>query len=212
MKNVTKIAIGAVSVTILLLIIGTIFSVYPLYQAAQDISVTDQNIEILKDVEGDIVEIEASITLKNPHLEIEVQELTYRVYIEDEYVGENSKKNLEIPTGESTIELPFSVNLTELNESIGTIQFEEELQSQLEELNELPEGIEDQEDLEEFLEEQENESLTISETVEVKVEADITVPVKWFNMVTLTSYTLTISHTEEVQVPMEIIKHVHEMQ
>ncbi|MFW5902530.1 MAG: hypothetical protein ACOCTT_01440 [archaeon] len=182
MKTKIKFTLGIVGIVLILLIGGIAFSVYPLYRSAQKIEVLNQYTEITEE-EDTVIDIKAYIDIQNPENEIIISELNYKVFIDDKFIGENSKKDTTISKGNSTLELPFTFDLMELNETIPEV------------------SIDENETFEDFNESR-IEELPIDEEVELEVKTDITVPVMWFDLVKLTEYTMSFSHKENIEVPI----------
>jgi len=186
MNRRVKMGLGVIILVIALLIIGIVISVYPLYQAAEDIEVVDQNVDVVEERDTEI-DLEAYINISNPGTDIEVLELDYTVFADEFFLGEESKRDLTIPTGNSTIELPFTLDLFELNRTIPEISIQENQTFQ-------------------DLDEDELEEIPVDEEVELEVETEITVPIEWFNLVTITDYTISMDHAQVVEIPEEYLE------
>jgi len=102
----------------IIIIAGVIIHLFLVYEAAKSLEITGKKITGLYPTyrKIDEYEVKFALTFKNPKsTPIEVEYLHYKVYIEDEFVGEGSKPQFRIEKGVSnhTFSLTFSaLNLT----------------------------------------------------------------------------------------------------
>ncbi|MCD6572715.1 MAG: hypothetical protein J7K95_01300 [Thermoplasmata archaeon] len=84
----------------IIIIIGVATYLIFVYDAAKSISIVDKKIEGAYPVSFDEYEVRFSLTLKNPkNFDIEIDYISYKIYIEDEFVGEGAKPHFFIENG-----------------------------------------------------------------------------------------------------------------
>ncbi len=104
------------AVTVIILA-GVIIHLFMVYEAAKSIEIVDKRIvgiypEYLK---PDEYEVKFSLTLKNPKkTEIEIDYISYKVYIEGEFVGKGEKPRFIIQHGIKNYTFLFSFSILNL--------------------------------------------------------------------------------------------------
>ena len=86
-------------VTIIIIIGAAAYLIF-VYDAAKSISIVDKRIEGVYPSGIDEYEAKFSLTLKNPkNFDIEIDYMTYRIYIDNEFVGKGAKPHFFVEKG-----------------------------------------------------------------------------------------------------------------
>ncbi|MCD6171206.1 MAG: hypothetical protein J7J36_02145 [Thermoplasmata archaeon] len=105
----------------IVLIIGVAIYLAFVYNAAKSIKIVDKRIggvNLKNPLMPDEYEVKFIIVLKNPkNTEIEVDYISYKVYIEDEYLGEGEKPHFFIEHGIKNYTFVFSFSIYNLTSS-----------------------------------------------------------------------------------------------
>lgn len=121
MKEFLKKYFGKIKLAITIIIIaGVAIHLVLVYNAANSIEITDKRIISLypQSVLLDEYEVKFSLSIKNPKgTSIEVDYISYRVYIEDEFLGEGEKPHFSIDPGITNHTLLFSFTIYDLSSS-----------------------------------------------------------------------------------------------
>ncbi len=119
-ENIKK-NFGKIRLLITIIIIaGVIIHLFLVYDAAKSIEVVDKKIVGLYPVYPKIDEYEVKfmLTLKNPKsTTIEVDYISYKIYIENEFLGEGEKPRFFIKHGTENHTFLFSFNIMDLTSS-----------------------------------------------------------------------------------------------
>ena len=114
----------AITITIL---VGIIVYLFWVYAAANSLSIEDESIKSVKST-GTPDEYEAVLELKisNPtSTTIEIDRITYKAYIEDNYVGEGEKERFKIEPNVHAQDFPVIFNIRDLPLSVKTLYLQE---------------------------------------------------------------------------------------
>jgi LEA14-like dessication related protein len=111
----------------LFIIIGIIVYLFLIYAAASSLSIEDENIESISPI-GNLEEYNAVLvfTINNPtSTSIELDSITYKIYIEENNVGEGEKGHFEIEPGTHDQEFNIVFDIRELPPTIKTLYLEQ---------------------------------------------------------------------------------------
>ena len=100
-----------------LIVIGIIIYLGLLCQTSQSISADVKSIDSIRWIEfPDRIRIVFSLEVNNTGvIDVVIEKLYYRVYIENEYLGEGTKENIFITRGRNLIEVSFDTSVKHLS-------------------------------------------------------------------------------------------------
>ena len=109
------------------IIVGIIVYLYWIYAAANSLSIEDEDIKSVSPT-GMPEEYQAvfELTISNPtSTSIEIDRITYKAYIEHNYVGDGKKEQFKIDPGVHKQEFQVLFNIRDLSENVKTIFLQE---------------------------------------------------------------------------------------
>lgn len=117
MKDIKK-NLGKIKLAVTIVIIaGVIIHLAFVYNAAKSIEITDKKIVGVypKYPSVDEYEVKFMLTLNNPkHTNIEVEYISYKIYIENEYLGKGEKPRFSLGHGQNNQTFLFSFSIFNL--------------------------------------------------------------------------------------------------
>lgn len=117
MKDIKK-NLGKIKLAVTIVIIaGVIIHLAFVYNAAKSIEITDKKIVGVypKYPSVDEYEVKFMLTLNNPkHTNIEVEYISYKIYIENEYLGKGEKPRFYLEHGQNNQTFLFSFSIFNL--------------------------------------------------------------------------------------------------
>ncbi|KAA0013360.1 MAG: LEA type 2 family protein [Thermoplasmata archaeon] len=118
MKEKTKILLRRIKTMItIVIIVGVAIHLFMVYDAAKSIKIVDKKIIGVYPnyLEPDEYDIKFMLSLKNPKkTTIEIDYIKYKVYVEDEFLGEGEKPRFFIQHGTENYTFLFTFNIMDL--------------------------------------------------------------------------------------------------
>jgi LEA14-like dessication related protein len=104
---------------IIFLIIGIIINLYLEYSTAPSLGVSLKEVDSVKPISSHDYEILFTLTFINPtHSEIQVEKVSYNVYLEFEHIGSGEKKSFNIQPGKKDHTFSLQFNIMDLSKAI----------------------------------------------------------------------------------------------
>ncbi|RLG39685.1 MAG: hypothetical protein DRO01_05215 [Thermoproteota archaeon] len=106
----------------LLLISGVVVDLAYTYAVSKDLQITDKRITAITPEGGTVFKAVLQFTFENPRSkELELQGITYKIYVEGEYLGEGEKGAFTIPPGESNQSFEILFDLQDLGSVLDSV-------------------------------------------------------------------------------------------
>jgi LEA14-like dessication related protein len=104
-----------VIIVIIIILLAALLDLFLVYSAASSLDVDPKRIESLKPVTLQDYELDFILTLKNPSgSEIEVEKITYDIYLENDYIGSGERVDFTIQPGDHDQTFKFQFNIFDL--------------------------------------------------------------------------------------------------
>jgi hypothetical protein len=101
---------------IIIILFSAILNLYFIYAAARSLDVKPKRVESVKLISLENYEISFILTLNNPtNTELRIDQVTYDVHIENDYLGSGIRKDLTIGPGSSDHSFSFHFNIFDLS-------------------------------------------------------------------------------------------------
>ncbi|MCD6222369.1 MAG: LEA type 2 family protein [Thermoplasmata archaeon] len=102
----------------IVLILGVAIYLVMVYDAAKSIRIVDKRIKSVYPSKIDEYDVKFSLTLKNPkNFDIEIDYISYNIYVENEFVGKGIKPHFYIESGTKKYDFDATFSVKGLSES-----------------------------------------------------------------------------------------------
>ena len=100
------------AIATIVLILGVVIYLFMAYETAKSISIVEKKITGVYPVNLNNYEVKFSLTLKNPkNFDIEIDYISYKIYVENEFVGKGIKPTFFIKSGTHNYEFSATFNI-----------------------------------------------------------------------------------------------------